>query len=281
MSDEFLALVCRAASFEARLLSQQPQMPPVSALSARLQAELAVSEPPRTQPRHRWQGAEARSTSRSGSQQRTAFGLQRRERQSEVDTEAQRRAVSAAQKEQHKLLQATLEYRRRQLLANRQYGELSRQRARQCLRNQSAPSRPPWRDDDDTERLSVWHTAPADPDSRLRSDEADRLPPSKYLPMREYQVETKAVMEAATQEIGTMTEGEVDPPAVLDVAIQHSPVKGVDAATLTDHQGPPSGDASPFEAEESTAEQVLRRMRLQRLERGSLPDSNTAHDFVC
>jgi len=99
--------------------------------------------------------------------------------------------------------------------------------------------------------------------------------------MREYQVETKAVMEAATQEIGTMTEGEVDPPAVLDVAIQHSPVKGVDAATLTDHQGPPSGDASPFEAEESTAEQVLRRMRLQRLERGSLPDSNTAHDFVC
>jgi hypothetical protein len=86
--------------------------------------------------------------------------------------------------------------------------------------------------------------------------------------MSEYQVETKAVVEAR-REVGTMTEGEADPPAVLNVAIQHSPVKGVDAATLTDHQGPPSGDTSPFEAEESTAEQVLRRMRLQRLERGS------------
>jgi hypothetical protein len=270
---EFLELLRQAACVEVRLLAVPPRSPARAALSARLQAALAVND----RGRRRWQSpAEVTEAQKRTTQQRKVPA----QRPTVALHSAALRAEARAQRLEEARRQAdAAAYLRRQQAANRAYGELARQRARQHI-PPATTARPRWQSDathDAPEELSWqpqrWSTS-SDESTAWHDDDLSSLPTDDAVESREDDVslvDGRAYTEMDDDLPPTPAE-ELSSPAVevQDAAVQHSPARSVaDVSTWTDTlPSAPQASAAPvgdhtLEAS-PVAEHILRRMRLQR-----------------
>ena len=270
---DFMELLRQAACVEARLLAAPPRSPARAALSARLQAALAVNEPGHK----RWQSpAEVTEAEKRTTQQRKAPALQKR--QTVALHSAALRAEARAQRLEEARRQAdAAAYLRRQQAANRAYGELARQRVRQHL-PPATTARLRWQSDthDAPEEKLTWQpqrwSTSSDESTAWHDDDLSTMPPDNAVENHEDDV---PVVDACTEmddDLPLQPAEELSAPAVEvhDAAVQHSPARSVaDVSTWMDTlPAAAQADAAPvgYHALEASpvSEHILRRMRLQR-----------------